>query len=67
MAAHEYARLQPVCEASHRSYGEFWSRTKAGKDADNRADCPICGKRVKLRKSANERFPNTIPHHHKAA
>lgn len=60
-----YARLQPVCEASHRGLGEFWSRTKSWeKDADNRADCPMCGKRVKLRKGSNERFPNTIPYHH---
>ena len=59
-----YARLQSECEASHRGFGEFWSRDKQGKDAENRADCPVCGKRVKLRKGSNERFPNTIPYHH---
>lgn len=64
MAKHEYARLQPVCEGSHRNFNEFWSRDKPGKDAENRIDCPACGKRVKLRKGSNERFPNTIPFHH---
>ena len=59
------ARLQPVCEASNRGDGEYWSRTKVRtKDAENRTDCPVCGKRVKLRKAVHERFANTIPYHH---
>lgn len=57
------ARLQPVCSGSnvnHCAYGGTGS-----KDAENRMPCPVCGKTVKLIKQGLDRWPNTLPHHHK--
>lgn len=63
--AQHYARLMPVCSASNRSLQAFWSREDTStKDAENRVACPRCGKVVRLYQASNERWPNTIPHHH---
>lgn len=62
MTKQDYARLQPVCEASGRSYTCYGGTSR--KDADGRMDCPGCGKRIKLRKQGLDRFPSTIPNHH---
>ena len=59
-----FARLQPVCEASGRNYTSYGGT--GGKDAEHRLNCPVCGKLVKMRKQGLDRFPSTIPHHHRA-
>lgn len=58
------ARLQPVCEASGDKYTSYGGTGR--KDAEHRLNCPVCGKLVKMRKQGLDRFPSTIPHHHRA-
>jgi hypothetical protein len=57
-------RLQPVCEAGGDKYTEYYGGSDR-KDEQHRIPCPVCRKIVKLKKQGLDRFPSTIPHHHK--